>query len=94
MLSTMGQSCRELEGELSGLVASEMCAITHGKYRRQIQKCKMLHPHLVIIRISCYESSLWKNMDLALVFSVGMCGSLGLKFALTTLFVRCCGHKV
>lgn len=54
----------------------------------------MLHPHLVNIRISCYESSLWKNMDLALVFSVGMCGSLGLKFALTTLFVRCCGHKV
>lgn len=54
----------------------------------------MLHPQLVNIRMSCYESSLWRNMELALVFSVGMCGGLGLKFALTTMGVSCCGHKI
>lgn len=65
MLSTMGQSCRELEGRLSfagllhRLVASVMCAIIH-KHQVQISKSKMLYPRNVD-----YQDMLYKRIKAA-----------------------------
>lgn len=90
MLSTMGQSCRELEGKLSDaglLLESHVLQYINrdGQFRCQKERCYT--QQAVTIKTSCRKNSPWKCRT-CYVFSLDVLES-SVSLALSTMFVTC-----